>query len=167
MFFIIFQVVIGLLYVNLLEWIIHRHVLHGLGVKKSSFFSFHWHRHHRTCRKYNFADSDYTDPFKWETTGKEVAGLALLSLVHLPVVLVSPVLFASLFCGAVLYYFLHSRSHMYPQWGRRWMPWHFDHHQGKNQNANWCVSYPFWDYVFKTRVKYEYDTEGKCLGRKS
>lgn len=166
MFFFIIQVVVGLLYVNLLEWLTHRFVLHGLGTKKASFFSFHWHRHHKTCRKNDFADRDYTDPFKWETTGKELVGLGLLSALHLPILFVYPVLFCALFAGAALYYFLHSRSHMYPVWGRKWLPWHYDHHQGKNQNANWCVTYPFWDYVLGTRQKYEYDENGRCIGRK-
>ena len=50
---------LGLLYANAGEWLIHKYVLHGLGKKKKSFFSFHWSEHHRACRKHDFFDPDY------------------------------------------------------------------------------------------------------------
>lgn len=151
----------GLLYVNLLEWFIHKHILHGLGSKKKSFWSFHWHRHHRTCRQSNFSDEDYSQPMKWGTTGKEVFGLCLLVLIHLPVLLLSVPLFLGMTSGAALYYVLHKKAHKDPSWGRAWLPWHYDHHMGRNQNKNWCVTYPFWDYVFGTRKKFKYDKKGR------
>ena len=40
---------LGLLYANASEWLIHHYVLHGLGKKKRSFWSFHWGEHHRAC----------------------------------------------------------------------------------------------------------------------
>ena len=38
------------------------------------------------------------------------------------------------------------------------MPHHYDHHMGKNQDANWCVTHPFFDWVMGTREPY-YGTE--------
>ena len=37
---------------------------------------------------------------------------------------------------------------------RRWAPWHYDHHMGKNQDANWCVTFPLWDHILGTRIHY-------------
>ena len=35
------------------------------------------------------------------------------------------------------------------------MPWHYDHHMGKNQHMNWGVRLPIIDLIMKTRVKFE------------
>ena len=32
-----FFIVLGLVYANILEWLIHKHVLHGLGKSKTGF----------------------------------------------------------------------------------------------------------------------------------
>lgn len=157
------QFVLGFVYVNLLEWLIHKYILHGLGKKKGSFFSFHWHRHHARCRRYGFHDSDYVEPFKWETTGKEVAGLLLLVLIHSPLAWFFPWFYVASAIGAGLYYFCHAISHIHPELGKRFFKHHFDHHMGTNQDANWCVSYPLWDRIFRTRVKYEYDANWKVV----
>jgi hypothetical protein len=34
---------------------------------------------------------------------------------------------------------------------------------GKDQNANWCVTHPFFDYVMGTRKKYRYDAQGRAF----
>ena len=39
---------------------------------------------------------------------------------------------------------------------RKAIPWHYDHHMGKNQNMNWCVVHPLADLIMGTRRKYEY-----------
>jgi sterol desaturase/sphingolipid hydroxylase (fatty acid hydroxylase superfamily) len=36
--------------------------------------------------------------------------------------------------------------------GKRTIPWHYDHHMNSNQDANWCVTRPWFDYVMGTRV---------------
>ena len=46
------------------------------------------------------------------------------------------------------------RAHLDPEWAREHLPWHYDHHMGRDQNANWCVTYPLFDYVMGTRRKY-------------
>ena len=47
---------LGLLAANATEWFVHKHVLHGIGRKKSSFWSFHWHEHHRESRRHEMHD---------------------------------------------------------------------------------------------------------------
>jgi sterol desaturase/sphingolipid hydroxylase (fatty acid hydroxylase superfamily) len=50
------------------------------------------------------------------------------------------------------YYYVHRRAHLEPDWARRTIPWHYDHHMNSNQDANWCVTRPWFDYVMGTRV---------------
>jgi len=33
------------------------------------------------------------------------------------------------------------------------MPWHYDHHMGKNQDSNWGVTVEWVDKLFNTREK--------------
>ena len=158
---IFLYVLLTLIYVNLLEYLVHFLVLHKLGSKKSSVFSFHWHRHHRKCRQSQFEDSDYTERVKWHTTGKEIAGLGLLALVHLPVLWLSATVYGTLIAYAVSYYVIHAKSHKDPFWARKWVPWHYDHHMGRSQQRNFNVVFPLWDYILGTRVKYMYDQDGR------
>lgn len=51
-----FGIPVALAYTNAAEWLIHKHILHGRGKKKSSFWSFHFHEHHRAS-KANKAES--------------------------------------------------------------------------------------------------------------
>ena len=39
-------------------------------------------------------------------------------------------------------------------WARENLPWHYDHHMGPDQNANWCVTKPWFDHVMGTRKPY-------------
>jgi hypothetical protein len=34
---------------------------------------------------------------------------------------------------------------------------------GKDQNANWCVTHPWFDVIMGTRKKYTYDENGKPI----
>ena len=143
--------VLGLVYTNLVEWLIHRYLLHALGSKPGSSLRFHW-EHHRRVRRNHYLDPTYQDRVSHDTL-REVGGLFFLFLLHLPLAWVSPWFVVGVFLGTVLYLVVHHFSHMYPEWGKRWTPWHHDHHMGKNQNANWCVTSPLWDWILRTRVK--------------
>ena len=48
---------LGLATANAVEWVVHKHVLHGWGRRRGTFWSFHFHEHHRLVR-----DNDYHDP---------------------------------------------------------------------------------------------------------
>jgi hypothetical protein len=144
--------VFGLLYANAGEWVIHKYMLHGLGRKKTSFWSYHWHEHHRNARRHAHRDPDYErSVFAWNAQGKEALGISLLALVHLPLFPVLPFFTSAVELSALRYYRVHKRAHRDPAWAREHLPWHYDHHMGPNQDANWCVSWPWFDWVMGTR----------------
>lgn len=152
----------GLVYANLGEWLIHKYVLHGLGKNKDSVWSFHWRDHHRAARKnammdeaYSLKTDDYTDVEEKEAFIIETCGLAALGLVHVPLLFVSPGFVFGVWTSIVTYFNVHKTSHVKPGWAKKWLPWHHDHHMGKNQDANWCVSFPLFDWIFRTREKME------------
>lgn len=147
---------LGLVFANASEWLIHKHVLHGLGRHKDSFWRFHWHRHHRNARKHGHYDPDYTRPLwqAWNGQSKEavalVAGVALVA----PLTPIAPFFVATVAWSAVDYYRKHKRAHLDPEWARDHLPWHYDHHMGPNQHANWCVTRPWMDHWMGTRERY-------------
>jgi len=143
---------LGLLYANAAEWLIHKHVLHGLGGKRSSFWSFHWHEHHKASRKNDMLDQAYTSwKAKWDPRNKELLGVITLAGMHLPLFPVMPFFTGTVVYSAINYYQVHKRAHVDTEWGREHLPWHYDHHMGPNQHANWCVTKPFLDNVLGTR----------------
>ena len=149
------EIPIGLLYSNAAEWFIHKHVLHGRGRNKESTWSFHWHEHHREARLNGFADEHYRRSiFGWHAQSKEALGVAGLALMHLPLLPVAPFFTATLVYSASNYYRMHKRSHEDPEWAREHLPWHYDHHMGRNQDANWCVTKPWFDVIMNTREPY-------------
>jgi hypothetical protein len=147
---------LGLLAANATEWVVHKYVLHGLAQNKGSFWSFHWHDHHRNVRKNDHVDPDYQAPLfsKWNGQSKEalaLVGAAIAGAALFPV--------APFFAGTVLYttfnyYRKHKRAHLDPAWAREHLPWHYDHHMGPNQHANWCVTRPWFDHIMGTRERF-------------
>lgn len=146
-------VVLGVSYANLIEWISHKYVLHGLGRKKESFWVFHWH-HHGRCRRSGNRDNEYERGMLAKPNVKETLGLSLLLIAHVPLATLSPGFTLGALGSGVAYLVLHRYSHLHPDWGKRWMPHHWDHHMGKNQDANFCVTWPLWDWILGTRIKY-------------
>lgn len=146
---------IGLLYANAGEWFIHKHVLHGRGRRRESFWSFHFHEHHRAARQHGFRDADYERPaWGWHAQGREVFGVAGLMVAHLPLLPVAPFFTLAVWYSGWRYHRVHKRSHLDPDWARKHLPWHYDHHMGPDQHANWCVTRPWFDHVMGTRVPY-------------
>lgn len=141
----------GLILGNLIEWVAHRYLLHGLGKKPGSFFHHHW-EHHRACRK-DLRNYDVTYQGFWSSVfSKEGLGLLTLLLATLPLAWWSGWLFLGLATQCVLYFLIHRAIHLNPHVLNLLFPWHDDHHCG-NQNANWCVTYPLWDHILGTRKK--------------
>ncbi|MDH5676630.1 MAG: sterol desaturase family protein [Myxococcales bacterium] len=146
---------LGLFYANAGEWVIHRYLLHGSGKHKDSFWNFHWGEHHRNCRKHAHVDPDYQRSiFGLHAQGKEAFGILLLLLLHVPLLWVLPYFALAVFFSGANYMRVHKRSHQDTQWGRKYLPWHYDHHMGKDQDQNWCVSWPVFDWIMGTRVPY-------------
>lgn len=150
---------LGVVYANAFEWVAHKYLLHGRGKEKGSFFSFHWHGHHRNARRYGHVDPMYVQPLlgggvALQARGKEAVGLAVTALVHWPVMKRAPWFGVAIGGAMAAYYWVHQRSHQDTEWARKWLPWHYDHHMGPNQDANWCVTFPLFDHVMGTREPY-------------
>lgn len=147
---------LALAWSNASEWLIHKHVLHGLGKRRDSFWSFHWHDHHRNARRRGHRDPCYERPL-WEwgsSQGKEALSLVLVGAVHLPLLPVAPLFTLTIWWRTLHYHRVHKRSHLDPAWAREHLPWHYDHHMGPDQDANWCVTHPWFDEVMGTRIPY-------------
>lgn len=146
---IVVGVLLGLLYGNFVEWFGHKYVLHGLGKKKSSLWSFHFHEHHKLVRQHNGGDPQYLNvTFK----SPELRALSILTAIHLPLFFFFPAFTGTLVVHAIMYYTLHRKSHLDPMWAKKYLPWHYDHHM-HYQNHNWCVTFPLFDHIFGTRKK--------------
>lgn len=151
----------GLITANAIEWYVHKHILHEKGKNKASFWNFHWGEHHKTARKNDFKDESYTKPLfeEWNPQSKEAAALIAGAASLLPIAPLAPGFTAGMWFSAWNYYRVHKKSHLDVEWGKKHLPWHYDHHMGKDQNKNWCVTFPLWDHVMGTREKYEYAKE--------
>lgn len=146
---------LALVTANAAEWWIHKHVLHGAGKKRTSFWSFHFHEHHSHARRNGMRDPDYErSPFQWNAQGKELFGLVMLAVPVLPLFPIAPFFTGTLvYCG-VDYYRKHKRAHLDPEWARTHLPWHYDHHMGPDQDANWGVTHDWFDRLLGTRKPY-------------
>ena len=135
-----------------LEWSIHRYLFHGLGRKKGSLFSFHYHEHHRAVRKSNGADASYQGSFlAWNAYGREVCGIALVLVAHIPLAKVSLPAFLVMAGMGWNYHRLHRKSHEDPEWCREQLRWHWEHHMSPHHDANWCVTNEWFDKFMGTR----------------
>lgn len=155
MMLILLQIVLGIMYANVLEWMIHKYILHDLGKKwKNSIFRFHWSEHHKVARKNKMVDESYNISW-WKEMGraKEVLGLGLLALIHVPLLLITPWFAGTTMLYTVAYYFAHKRSHLDKEWGKKWLPHHFLHHLGRDQDKNWGVLLPFVDWILRTNTR--------------
>lgn len=147
---------VGMVYANAGEWVIHKYLLHGAGKRRESVWSFHFHEHHRASRRNAMIDADYERPLVGRhAQGKEALGLIGLCAVHAPLFPVAPFFTSAVWFSAGMYYRRHRRAHQEPSWAREHLPWHYDHHMGPNQDANWCVTWPWFDHVMGTRVPYK------------
>ena len=136
--------ILGFLYASLIEWLVHKHLFHGLGKKKGSMFAFHIREHHVQCIKNGNRDTTFTL--------RENLGILFLIILHLPVLYLSVPFFLGLVSYGVNFMIVHKLCHLKPRFCRVFVPWHWDHHM-KYQNHNWNVVLPFWDYVLGTRKK--------------
>ena len=135
---------LGLFYGNLLEYLIHRYVFHGLGRRKKSIWSYHLKGHHNLAKKQNFIDLTESQV--------ETIGLIILLIIHSPLYFVSIPLLLGVYLYAIAFSFIHGWQHKHPMFTQRYMKWHWDHHM-KNPNMNYGVVAPWSDWIFGTRKK--------------
>ena len=147
--------VAGLVIANGFEWFAHKYLLHGVHRKGKSRFSptpkqMESHcSHHREVRKQEF----FVEGFDNWRTRNEVIALGVVAVV-------SGAAFYPFSKGMALaaaysagnYYYVHRRAHLEPEWSKKRIPWHYDHHMNSNQDANWGVTRPWFDYIMGTRV---------------
>src|ERR1035438_3569210 len=99
---------IGILYSNIGEWLIHKYVLHGVGKKKRSFWSFHFHEHHKNARKNDFFDPDYEPSlFGCHAKTKETLGVAMIAIGHLPLLPIFPFFASAVIYSSINYHRVH------------------------------------------------------------
>jgi hypothetical protein len=147
--------VAGLVASNAFEWAVHKYVLHGLGKRRGSTWAFHWHEHHKNVRQSGGYDPMVERPAaETPSKQKELLGVVSGALMSTPLLGVAPGFVLGSWVSAGAYYFIHRQSHLDPDWGRRWVPWHVDHHLGPDQHKNWCVTFPLFDWVMGTRVPF-------------
>ena len=137
-FFLFF---LGIFYANVVEYVVHRYLFHGLGKKAGSVFAFHIRGHHLTARKNEFIDL--------KVSTNEVVGLPFILLLHLPFLWWSPVFFAALVMYAGAFIVLHNYQHRNPEFTKKYFWWHWDLHMG-NQNKSWGVVLPLMDFIIGT-----------------
>ncbi|MFW1815039.1 sterol desaturase family protein [Acinetobacter guillouiae] len=144
---------IGLLVANGFEWYAHKVWLHEFPSKHRNSPFFTHIAHHKRARTDLFHDEGYRGSmFKNAEIYNEktaLLGLAAVSTVFLPI---APFFTAGLYYGIWNYWRVHAKSHLDPEYARKRIPWHYDHHMASNQNANWCVTRPWFDYIMGTRV---------------
>lgn len=148
------SILLGATFASFVEWLFHKHILHGYGRNKNSVWKTHWHEHHRDARKNNMRDGFYNEPILTQLKSAELRSILLcfFAFVTLSFFVATPFCL-TLALYAVLYYVAHAVSHRRPDLAARWLKHHVDHHMGKNQNANWCVLLPLADHILGTREK--------------
>lgn len=155
--------VVALVSQNISEWFFHKYVLHRLGTKKGSFFHYHW-EHHKRCRereenKRDNVDVEYEQLLKSGRFSRMIKKELWLVFGSNLLIALPTYLFFSKYLGiaylliAWYYYIAHALSHANNDKFGFLMPWHYEHHCLRNQNQNWCVSFPWFDWVMNTRRK--------------
>lgn len=132
----------GIAVANAFEWVAHKYILHVCNVRQPHIpyesMESHW-AHHREVRKQQFHDDCYVEGVGNWRTKNELISLAVVATV-------SSAIFYPFSKGMALaarysagnYYYIHRRAHLEPDWAKRKIPWHYDHHMNSNQDAN-CV----------------------------
>src|SRR5688500_15151793 len=116
------------------EWIIHKRVLHLRGKRKGNFWNFHWYEHHNESRRHGMPDPAYESGslLEWNSRTKELAALSPGLLIWGPMLVLGPPLAQAIAAGFLYstanYYYVHRKAHLDPEWARRKLPWHVDHH---------------------------------------
>lgn len=144
---------IGLLTVNAFEWYAHKTWLHEFPSKHRNSPFFTHIRHHKRSRLNGFHDEGYLNSM-WKDQEIFNEKVALISLAGVSTVLlpVAPFFVAGMYYGAWNYWSVHKKCHLDPAYAKARIPWHYDHHMNASQDANWCVTRPWFDYVMGTRV---------------
>jgi hypothetical protein len=149
---------IALIFANGFEWYAHKYILHGTPRPGQPRYSpipksmkSHW-QHHKIVRTTDYRDDGYAEGLSNWRTRDEITSLLKLTAITSLAMPVAPFFTLGTYYAAARYFYVHRRSHLEPEWGKKAIPWHYDHHMNTNQDANWCVTRPWFDYIMGTRV---------------
>ncbi len=149
---------IALLAANGVEWYLHKYALHGVpqqgGGRKSispPFMIRHWAHHKQVRLNQDRDDGLYGDEHNEDAAAEKKALLQICAVTTLAMPIAPFFTLTTYYC-AWNYWHVHSQSHLDPEWGKKKIPWHYDHHMNTNQDANWGVTKPWFDYIMGTRV---------------
>tara|TARA_A100001011_G_scaffold268834_1_gene277963 strand:+ start:983 stop:1444 length:462 start_codon:yes stop_codon:yes gene_type:complete len=139
---VLLGILVGILYANMLEYVIHRFLFHGFGKSRSSIFAFHLRDHHIVSKRNGFYDG--------RVSRNELVGMPIAILLHTPFYfLVSPAFFWTVSIYGVLFVVIHNALHRNPEFTRKYFWWHWNHHM-RNQNKSWGVVLPITDILTGT-----------------
>jgi len=134
------------LYTLIFEYIAHKYILHNYKYFKTAFKN-HFKIHHGTSRKNKMYDMGYETII---SSYFEIISLVIIGIIHIPIIFLSTFFYLSLIFNMSHYYYVHRRSHINVEWGKKNIPWHYAHHMGKDQNINWGVRSPIIDKFMGT-----------------
>lgn len=144
---------VGIFVANGMEWYFHKVWLHEFPSQYRSSPFFTHIAHHKRARLNAFHDEGYAESmFKNAEMYNEKTALIGLTIAATPLLPIAPFFTAGLYYGIWNYWKVHAKSHLDPEYAKKRIPWHYDHHMTSNQNANWCVTKPWFDYIMGTRV---------------
>ena len=143
---ILFQLTLGWVYSHIFEYISHKYVLHNHKLFYKAFKN-HFSTHHKIARKNNMYDRSYENIF---SSKFEVFSLVLIAIIHFPLLFFIPYFVLMTYLNLTTYYFVHRKSHIDIEWGKKWLPWHYAHHMNTDQNLNWGVRSPIIDKILGT-----------------
>jgi len=147
------EVAAGYLYVKVFENLTHKYVLHDLGKDKKSFWSFHFHDHHKAAIKYGMLDPTYFEPWWLNfSRAKEVGFLLGGIALHLPLAKKHPYFVLGVGIGTLEYYCKHKKAHTDPEWAWDNLQNHVKHHL-LDQNGYWGVTSGLVDRIVGTASK--------------
>jgi len=149
----ILQFCLGLFIANAGEWAVHRYLLHGLGKNPNSIWAYHLHEHHLIAKQLNMLDPGYQKcPKTLNSQAKELIVLISILILNAPFFWIANGYAWGISIAVISYYLIHRHAHINIIWAKQYLPWHYQHHT-INSNANWCISYPLFDYLMQTRDK--------------
>lgn len=148
---LVLQIFIAIYYSHFLEWLIHIFLHNRKALKK--VFKYHFSTHHGNARRNEMVDHNYKN-FLNKNAIFEPLGLLFLSFLHFPIFFFFPIAYIVLVISMLMYYYKHRKAHLDIEWGKKKMPWHYEHHMGKDQNKNWGVRSNIFDIIFKTNTEY-------------
>jgi hypothetical protein len=137
-------IICGLIYGNVIEYLVHRYLYHGLGKAENSAFGFHLREHHLISRKNGFYDT--------KASALEQFGAPILAMMHFPTMWISPGFFFGTILYGILFSIVHTFLHHHPKFSQKYFWWHWNHHM-KNQNQSWNVVFPLTDWLTGTLEK--------------